>query len=216
MWHFVQANAGSARRRSTSPRASSRRSVRGAERSPPAYARGLDQVAAGARLARARGLAYVVRAVTNVHGETDHVLKNADYAKDLAEWQADYERDVRAVTGQAEPIPMLHTQVSSWTKFGQASSGIPQAQLAASVASGGKLVLVGPKYHLAYAKDGSVFSNRERLLPPRPRGHYREYTVPTPGSRDRGARRIVTGGGVDAYWTPDHYSTFFRIVERQP
>lgn len=67
-----------------------------------------------------------------------------------------------------------------------------------------------------YAKDGSVFSNRERLLPPRPRGHYREYTVPTPGSRDRGARRIVTGGGVDAYWTPDHYSTFFRIVERQP
>ena len=67
-----------------------------------------------------------------------------------------------------------------------------------------------------YAKDGSVFSNRERLLPPRPRGHYREYTVPTPGSRDRGARRIVTGGGVEAYWTPDHYSTFFRIVERRP
>ena len=67
-----------------------------------------------------------------------------------------------------------------------------------------------------YAKDGSVFSNRERLLPPRPRGHYREYTVSTPGSRDRGARRIVTGGGVEAYWTPDHYSTFFRIVEQRP
>lgn len=131
----------------------------GLKKGTPAYARGLDQVAAGARLARARGLAYVVRAVTNVHGETDHVLKNADYAKDLAEWQADYERDVRAVTGQAEPIPMLHTQVSSWTKFGQASSGIPQAQLAASVASGGKLVLVGPKYHLAYAKDGIHLSN---------------------------------------------------------
>ena len=44
-----------------------------------------------------------------------------------------------------------------------------------------------------YRKDGSVFQNRERLLPAKPRGYYREYTVPTPGARDRGARRIVTG-----------------------
>ena len=45
-----------------------------------------------------------------------------------------------------------------------------------------------------YEKDGTVFGNRERLLAPMPRGHYREYTVPTPGARDRGARRIVCGG----------------------
>ena len=45
-----------------------------------------------------------------------------------------------------------------------------------------------------YAKDGAVFGNRERVLPKRPRGEYREYTVPTPGTRDRGARRIVCGG----------------------
>lgn len=68
-----------------------------------------------------------------------------------------------------------------------------------------------------YAKDGSVFFNRERRLPERPRGHYREYTVPTPGARDRGARRIVAGGDVRAagefYYTRDHYRSFRRIRE---
>lgn len=64
-----------------------------------------------------------------------------------------------------------------------------------------------------YAKDGSVFGNREGRLPPRERGYYREYTVPTPGSRDRGARRIVAGGGVEYWYTADHYRTFKRIRE---
>ena len=70
----------------------------------------------------------------------------------------------------------------------------------------------------AYAKDGSVFGNRERLLPPYARGYYREYTVRTPGARDRGARRIVCGGSQptrpDAcYYTGDHYASFARIVQ---
>ena len=68
-----------------------------------------------------------------------------------------------------------------------------------------------------YDKDGTVFGNRERLLPPHKRGHYREYTVRTPGSRDRGARRIVCGGPPrtpDAcYYTADHYASFRKIVE---
>ncbi|WP_077002463.1 ribonuclease domain-containing protein [Variovorax sp. KK3] len=67
-----------------------------------------------------------------------------------------------------------------------------------------------------YEKDGSVFGNRERLLPQERRGHYREYTVETPGSRDRGARRIVCGGEritPSACWyTADHYASFRRIV----
>lgn len=68
-----------------------------------------------------------------------------------------------------------------------------------------------------YSKDGVVFGNRERLLPRRERGFYREYTVPTPGSRDRGARRIVCGGQrptvPDAcYYTADHYASFKRIA----
>lgn len=61
-----------------------------------------------------------------------------------------------------------------------------------------------------YRKDGSVFGNREGLLPAAERGHYREYTVPTPGAGDRGARRIVTGGTppVAWYYTDDHYRSF--------
>jgi len=64
-----------------------------------------------------------------------------------------------------------------------------------------------------YWRDGAVFSNRERRLPPRTRGWYREYTVPTPGSHDRGARRIVAGGGEEFYWTADHYTSFRRIED---
>lgn len=68
-----------------------------------------------------------------------------------------------------------------------------------------------------YDKDGTVFGNRERLLPINTRGYYREYTVKTPGSRDRGARRIVCGGPPrvpDAcYYTADHYASFRKIVE---
>jgi ribonuclease T1 len=69
-----------------------------------------------------------------------------------------------------------------------------------------------------YEKDGTVFGNRERLLPPRERGFYREYTVPTPGSRDRGARRIVCGGRQPAapeacFYTDDHYASFRRIAQ---
>lgn len=68
-----------------------------------------------------------------------------------------------------------------------------------------------------YKKDGTVFSNRERILPKQPRGYYTEYTVKTPFSRDRGARRIVAGGDPkisgEYYYTDDHYASFKRIKE---
>ena len=69
-----------------------------------------------------------------------------------------------------------------------------------------------------YDKDGSVFGNRERILPAKNRGYYREYTVRTPSERSRGARRIVCGGFVptapDAcYYTDDHYASFRRIAQ---
>jgi len=71
-----------------------------------------------------------------------------------------------------------------------------------------------------YRKDGSTFGNRERLLPPRPAGGYREYTVPTPGEDDRGARRIVCAAltppdarpDSECYYTADHYASFRRIA----
>lgn len=64
-----------------------------------------------------------------------------------------------------------------------------------------------------YAKDGSVFGNLERLLPAQPRGWYREYTVPTPGEQDRGARRIVAGRDGERYYTADHYDSFTRVED---
>jgi ribonuclease T1 len=69
----------------------------------------------------------------------------------------------------------------------------------------------------AHEKDGVVFGNRERLLPLQRRGYYREYTVATPGSRDRGARRLVCGGAASrpetCYYTDDHYASFRRMVQ---
>jgi guanyl-specific ribonuclease Sa len=68
-----------------------------------------------------------------------------------------------------------------------------------------------------YDRDGSTFQNRERRLPDRARGYYREYTVETPGSPDRGARRIVAGGDPPEvyYYTDDHYRSF-QPFELQP
>lgn len=67
-----------------------------------------------------------------------------------------------------------------------------------------------------FGKDGVVFGNRERVLPTAKRGYYHEYTVKTPRSRDRGARRIVCGGQATApdacYYTADHYASFRKIV----
>lgn len=64
-----------------------------------------------------------------------------------------------------------------------------------------------------HERDGVVFGNFERLLPARSRGYYREYTVPTPGLAQRGARRIVAGRGGELYYTADHYRSFRRIRE---
>jgi guanyl-specific ribonuclease Sa len=62
-----------------------------------------------------------------------------------------------------------------------------------------------------YQQDGTIFRNREKRLPPAPVGYYREYTVPTPGSRSRGAQRIVTGQGNEIYYSGDHYRSFMRV-----
>jgi ribonuclease T1 len=78
-----------------------------------------------------------------------------------------------------------------------------------------RLVLAGGPF--PYSKDGVVFGNREQLLPRQARGYYREYTVKTPGAKDRGARRIVCGGlppkaPEACYYTDDHYASYRRIA----
>lgn len=89
------------------------------------------------------------------------------------------------------------------------------AQLPSEAQTTDELIRAGGPF--PHAKDGSTFGNRERLLPAQRRGYYREYTVRTPGARNRGARRIVCGGSrptaPDAcFYTDDHYASFKRIV----
>ena len=90
------------------------------------------------------------------------------------------------------------------------------AALPAEAQATERLIRTGGPY--PHAKDGSVFGNRERQLPPERRGYYREYTVATPGARNRGAKRIVCGGyqvttPQACYYTDDHYASFRRIVK---
>lgn len=101
------------------------------------------------------------------------------------------------------------TGCSADADSGRAANGLPPEALAT-------LQLIDRGGPFPYRKDGTVFQNRERLLPDQPRGYYREYTVQTPGARDRGARRIVTGGNPPAayYYTDDHYRSFRRIEPR--
>lgn len=75
------------------------------------------------------------------------------------------------------------------------------------------LIRAGGPYK--YDQDDKTFQNREGILPGQKRGYYREYTVETPGSGDRGARRIIGGRDGDRYWTTDHYDSFRQIQEGQ-
>ena len=74
------------------------------------------------------------------------------------------------------------------------------------------LQLVAQGGPFPYDRDGATFQNREGLLPEQPEGYYREYTVPTPGSDDRGARRLIVGAGNEVYYTEDHYDSFRELV----
>ena len=96
-----------------------------------------------------------------------------------------------------------------------APGSVALAELPAEAQSTHRLILAGGPF--AHQKDGTVFGNRERALPRQPRGFYHEYTVRTPGARDRGARRIVCGGRESqrpeaCFYTADHYASFQQIV----
>ena len=102
-------------------------------------------------------------------------------------------------------------QAKSWT----ADDTVALAELPVEAQVTYRLILVGGPF--PHEKDGTTFGNRERLLPAKTRGYYREYTVPTKGARNRGARRLVCGGAPatkpDAcYYTDDHYASFRRVL----
>jgi len=92
------------------------------------------------------------------------------------------------------------------------SADIPVGDLPAEARATLQLIKAGGPF--PYKQDGRVFGNREGRLPQKSRGYYSEYTVKTPGARDRGARRIVAGSGGEYYYTDDHYRSFKRILER--
>ena len=98
----------------------------------------------------------------------------------------------------------------------QTLESVALAELPGEAVATHRLILQGGPF--PFDKDGSVFANRERLLPDARRGHYREYTVITRGAADRGARRIVCGGIAPTrpeacYYTGDHYASFRRITQ---
>ena len=94
---------------------------------------------------------------------------------------------------------------------------VPLADLPMQAQQTHALILTGGPF--PYAKDGTVFGNRERLLPRKARGYYREYTVRTPGAKTRGARRLVCGGEPPTkpeacYYTEDHYASYRQVLTR--
>ena len=115
-------------------------------------------------------------------------------------------RDSRSCNGSTPTQARESADSSQTVNLGQLP---PQAQ------ETHRLILSGGPF--PYDKDGIVFGNRERRLPKQARGYYHEYTVKTPGSRDRGARRIICGGEPKTqpevcYYTADHYASFRRIA----
>ena len=113
----------------------------------------------------------------------------------------------RTVVGTDPPVP-TETAASQ-----TAPDGLPIVALAGLPAEAIETIaLITAGGPFPYEQDGATFENRERLLPDRPRGYYREFTVETPGSPDRGPRRIVVGQDGDMYWTADHYDSFAWIA----
>ncbi|WP_454697645.1 ribonuclease domain-containing protein [Arthrobacter humicola] len=111
----------------------------------------------------------------------------------------------------AASAPVRSTAASAPAVDGSGLEAVPASSLPPEARETLALIARGGPY--PYSRDGAVFSNFERLLPRKPSGYYKEFTVRTPGESDRGARRIVVGESGDKYYTPDHYESFFHILE---
>jgi ribonuclease T1 len=116
--------------------------------------------------------------------------------------------------GDAPFQPPASPAASSATP--DAAAGVPAAALARFTseergAIAAALALIADGGPFRHKKDGSVFQNREGRLPRYAAGYYHEYTVETPNSPDRGARRIVAGAGGEIYYTADHYNSFVQL-----
>jgi len=111
---------------------------------------------------------------------------------------------LRLVHVKADPVTSTGATGRSGLPVVRVSSLPPEAQRTV------QLIAAGGPY--PYRQDGITFSNREGILPQEVSGYYREYTVVTPGSMDRGARRVIAGRGGEEFYTDDHYASFREIV----
>ncbi|MEQ1813785.1 MAG: ribonuclease [Candidatus Nitrotoga sp.] len=120
-------------------------------------------------------------------------------------------------------LVLAFSAFSFWTPVPSVQARSNHAEVAADIATvtlaelpgeaRATLQLIKQGGPFPYARDGLVFKNFEQILPKQARGYYREYTVKTPGARNRGARRIVCGILPECYYSGDHYRTFKRIRE---
>lgn len=107
---------------------------------------------------------------------------------------------------EVQPQPLSPAERSAASTLDLAA--VPDGERTAVIEVVAAIDAGGP---FAYRQDGTVFQNRERRLPLHPIGFWREYTVPTPGSPDRGARRLVAGDDDSLFYTRDHYRSFAQI-----
>jgi guanyl-specific ribonuclease Sa len=118
------------------------------------------------------------------------------------------------------PARTTNTSISASGAAGQPGTSAPHGSAASHgstalsrlpVQAQTTVRLIQQRGPFPYRSDGIVYNNLERRLPIKPRGYYHEYTVSTPGSADRGARRIITGGDGEFYYTSDHYDSFVHV-----
>ena len=100
------------------------------------------------------GREYAVPYIDWIQGEADNAMSEANYLSALIQLQADYEADIKAITGQTGSIPLLLSQISNWTAYNRAESGVPLAQIRAALDYPDKFICVGPKYSLPTFADG--------------------------------------------------------------
>jgi hypothetical protein len=136
------------------------------------FTEGMRQVQWAKQLAMQAGKSYAVRAVTAIHGESDHYgnefpfagtdgtpNKIQSYADAMVEWQQDYDTNIKAITGQVGTIPLLMAQMHSWAGDSRTTSRIPTDQYDAMIRAPGKVVIVAPEYPIQFASDGIHFDS---------------------------------------------------------
>ncbi|MFE7529071.1 ribonuclease [Kitasatospora sp. NPDC057542] len=111
-----------------------------------------------------------------------------------------------------KPTPPPGGGGSTWVPADPALADVCRTKLPSQAQD--TLALIAKNGPYPYNRDGIVFENRESRLPKKADGYYHEFTVVTPGSNDRGTRRVVTGGSGEQYWSADHYATFQEIDPR--